>query len=350
MPHATFSRLARLSLLLLVFTSTGCDDPKKEAQLRWREEEVTAKEMDLKKREHAVLDQRREIESLESRVKMKESQLAKREEELTVLEAKAKQAKVLYETRARRGPVPVTTAGRIIVFDAAENEVLFEKDSDKKGAIASTTKIMTALLIIETGDLDKIVTIEEGDTKCAPVRIGLKVGEQYTRRNLLTALMVKSSNDIAQALARDNAGSLAAFKDKMNARAKELGCDNTHFINPNGLPPVDDQEDPFSTARELAKIAAVADKLPDLRAMVKLQEYTFVKASGSKEVLHNTNQVLKSCDYCDVMKTGFTEAAGYCLVATGEKNGKRRIVVVLNGTKEGVWRDAEKLLEWSLKS
>jgi D-alanyl-D-alanine carboxypeptidase (penicillin-binding protein 5/6) len=289
------------------------------------------------------------MEGLEGQIKQKETQIAKREEELTVLEAKAKQAKVIFETRARRGPVPGTSAGRIIVIDPLADEVLFERESDKKGAIASTTKVMTALIIIETGDLDKMVTIEDADTKCAPVRIGLKAGEQYTRRNLLTALMVKSSNDIAQALARDNAGSLESFKAKMNARAKELGCENTHFINPNGLPPVDGQEDPFSTARDLAKIAAIADKLPDLRVMVKLPKYDFVKPDGKIVALENTNHVLRSCEFCDGMKTGYTEAAGYCLVCTGERNGKRRIVVVLNGTHDGVWKDAENLLEWSLK-
>jgi D-alanyl-D-alanine carboxypeptidase (penicillin-binding protein 5/6) len=193
------------------------------------------------------------------------------------------------------------------------------------------------------------MVVEQADTECAPVRMGIKAGERYTRRDLLTALMVKSSNDIAQALARDNAGSLPAFVAKMNAKAKELGCTECRFINPNGLPPVDDQPDPYCTARDLAKIARVADKLPDLREMVKLKTYSFVKGDGKPMLLENTNRVLRTYEFCDGMKTGYTQAAGHCLVASGERDGRRRIVVVLNGSTTGVWKDAQALLEWALR-
>ena len=276
--------------------------------------------------------------------------MALREKELEHLAAEMRAAKVSYETKLKRGPAPDVTAERVIVINPDENETLFERNADRKGAIASTTKILTAIMLVEAGDLDKMVVVEDLDTRCAPVKMGIKKGEQYTRRNLLTALMVKSSNDIARALARDNAGSIENFVAKMNARAKELGCDDCLFINPNGLPPEAGQPDPYCSARDLVKLAAHADKLPDLRAMVKLKSYEFVRADGRKSVLDNTNRVLRTCDYCDGMKTGFTSAAGYCLVATGERSGRRRIVVVLNGTSSGVWRDAELLLLWALKA
>jgi D-alanyl-D-alanine carboxypeptidase (penicillin-binding protein 5/6) len=191
-----------------------------------------------------------------------------------------------------------------------------------------------------------MVTVELPDTQCAPVRIGLKVGDQYTRRDLLTALLVKSSNDIAQALARDNAGSIEAFAARMNDRAAKLGLQNSFFVNPHGLPCEPAQ---YCTARDLSEIAKTVDKLSDIRAMVRLKTYKFEMNDKKTVVLENTNRVLRTRAYCEGMKTGFTEEAGHCLVASGEKNGKRRIVIVLNDTSGSVWKDAEALLEWSFK-
>ena len=345
----------RVSACLRVLTAvsmlglTSCDDPKKEAQIRWREEEIAAKEANLAKREKALLEQRQAAENLQAQIKQQGEALVAREKALADNEEKIKQAKVAWETKLRRGPAPSTTCERVVVVDPASDEVYFERNADKRGPIASTTKIMTALLLVEAGDLDKELTVEKEDTECAPVRIGLKTGETYTRRDLLTALMVKSSNDIAQALARDNAGSIEAFAEKMNQRAKDLGCKNTLYINPHGLPPVKDQPDPFCTPRDLARIAAEADKRPEIREIVKLKNYDFMLGGKKKVALENTNHVLRTCEWCDGMKTGFTEAAGHCLVATGERDGKRRIVVVLNGTSTSVWKDAQSLLEWSLK-
>jgi serine-type D-Ala-D-Ala carboxypeptidase (penicillin-binding protein 5/6) len=160
---------------------------------------------------------------------------------------------------------------------------------------------------------------------------------------------VKSSNDIAQALARDNAGTLEGFVEKMNARCQELGLQNSHYVNPHGLPARNGDE-PFSTARDLAVIARVCDTMPDIRKIVSMQSYRFVKGDGKTMELTNTNRVLRTAGYCDGMKTGYTDAAGYCLVASGERNGRRRIVVVLNDTESGVWRDAQALLDWALKA
>jgi serine-type D-Ala-D-Ala carboxypeptidase (penicillin-binding protein 5/6) len=346
-------RSAALRLLALVaccVSLPGCDDPKREADLRWREEEANAKVVDVARREQEIANQLREIESARMELRQLESRIALREKEVEQLRAEAQRAKVEFETKARRGPAPPTTAARVLVVDAAAPEVpLFERLADKKGAVASTTKIMTGLLLCEAGDLDKIITVEQSDTECAPVRMGIKKGEQYTRRHLLTALMVKSSNDIAQALARDHSGSVEAFVARMNERARELGCKDTLFINPNGLPAVDGQPDPFSTAHDLVLITLAADQMPDLREMVKMKSCWFEKPDGKKVPLENTNRVLRTYEFCDGFKTGYTQAAGYCLVATGEKQGRRRIVIILNGTRDGVWRDAQSLLEWSLK-
>lgn len=336
---------------MLLLSLAACDDPEKAARLKWREEEVNAKEVDLVKREQKLVSERNAIESLQAQIVQREQQVEAQRTQLAAEIEKTKRTRHELEIKQLRGAVPVISADRSIVIDAQSGDVLFEKNADKRGPIASTQKLLTALVIVESGDLDATLTVEQKDTICAPVRIGLKAGQQYTRRDLLTALLVKSSNDIAQALARDNAGSLEAFADKMNERAKKLGLQNSFFVNPHGLPSIGDQKEQYCTARDLSEIAKTVDKLPDVRAMVCQKTYKF-EMPGSKQpvVLDNTNRVLRTNAYCDGMKTGFTEAAGHCLVCSGEKNGKRRIVIVLNDSSTSVWKDAEALLEWALKA
>ena len=343
----TFQKTALLALSTLVCTS--CGDPEKEARLKWREEEVNAKEADLVRRETELSKQKQVIEGQRLDIVSREKMIGLKQKQLDDEIEKTKRVRREIEIKQLRGPIPIVSADRVIIIDPASDEVLWEKNADKRGAIASTTKLLTALLVVETGDLEKLITVEQSDTQCAPVRLGIKAGEQYTRRQLLTAVLVKSSNDIAQALARDNAGSVEAFAAKMNARCKELGLQNSHYVNPHGLPARDENE-PYSTARDLGVIARACDKLPEIRSIVKLQSYDFKWPSGRVTTLSNTNRVLRSASYCDGMKTGYTNAAGYCLVASGERNGRRRIVVVLNDTESRVWRDAEALLDWALKA
>lgn len=343
------SKPFRWITLLALLPLTGCDDPQREQKLKWREEEVNAKEAAIIQRELVITKEKQVMEGTRLDLLAKEKNVTMLQKQLAEELEKTKRVRREIEIRDLRGPIPQINADRVIVVDAGSDEVLFEKNSGKQGAIASTTKLMTALLIVETGDLDKIVTIELGDTQCSPVRIGLKVGEQYTRRQLLTAMLVKSSNDIAQALARDNAGTLEAFVAKMNAKCTELGLQDSHFMNPHGLPTHTDDE-PFSTAHDLSVIAKACDKMEDIRGIVKLRSFSFKWPNGRVTELSNTNRVLRSVSYCDGMKTGYTDAAGYCLVASGERNGRRRIVVVLNDTESGVWRDAQALLDWALKA
>jgi serine-type D-Ala-D-Ala carboxypeptidase (penicillin-binding protein 5/6) len=338
----------RLLLLLTLLLSAGCEDPEREARLRWREEEVNAKETALVRREREMLREREAVESERLALIAKEAEIDKLRAEMAVEVEKMKEARRAFEIKNLRGQPPKITAGRAIVIDPASGEVLFEHNADQRGAIASTQKLLTALLVVERGDLDGIITVEKSDTDCAPVRLGIKEGEKYSRRQLLTALMVKSSNDIAQALARDHSGSVEAFVTAMNAKAAALGLKNSQFENPHGLPSEPPQ---YSTARDLVKIAIAADLNPDIREMVKTKRYVFERAGQSSLTLDNTNRVLHNySSVCDGMKTGFTNAAGYCLVASGEKNGKRRIVVVLNGGKSGVWSDAQALLEWAVRA
>ena len=162
--------------------------------------------------------------------------------------------------------------------------------------------------------------------------------------DLLRALLVKSPNDVARCLARDSAGSVEAFAASMNQRARELGATQSHFVNPNGLP-VPGQ---YSTARDLSIIARAAYANPTIRSIVCMPQLVFRYANGRTRELENTNKVLRRSPYCNGMKTGYTEAAGHCLIASGSRPGRDIIVVVLGDSKAGVWRDASALLSWGL--
>ncbi|HEY4757241.1 MAG TPA: D-alanyl-D-alanine carboxypeptidase family protein [Chthoniobacterales bacterium] len=242
------------------------------------------------------------------------------------------------------GAVPNTRANSVMVVDARTGVVLHEKNADQPRPAASTQKLLTALIVAETGYLDRPVTVEPVDTFAEPVRLNIRAGEIYQRMDLLRALLVKSPNDVARCLARDNAGSIEAFAEKMNAKAQMLGATHSHFLNPNGLP-IPGQ---YSTARDLAVIARAAYQNPTVRSIVCLPQLVFRYANGRTRELENTNKVLKRLPFCNGMKTGYTEAAGHCLIASGSRPGRDIIVVVLGDTKSGVWTDAASLLSWGL--
>ncbi len=240
--------------------------------------------------------------------------------------------------------VPNTRATSVLVVDARTGQVLTEKNADQPRPAASTQKLLTALIVAESGYLDRPVNVEPIDTFAEPVKLNIRPGETYQRIDLLRALLVKSANDLARCLARDNAGSIEAFAEKMNARAQQLGATHSHFLNPNGLP-VPGQ---YSTARDLSVIARAAYANPTIRSIVCLPQLVFRYANGRTRELENTNKVLKRLPFCNGMKTGYTEAAGHCLIASGSRPGRDVIVVVLGDTKSGVWSDAASLLSWGL--
>jgi len=240
---------------------------------------------------------------------------------------------------------PRTRAAAVLVQDARTGEILYEKNADAPRAAASTQKLLTALVVAEDGFLDRSVVVEPADMQAEPVRLNIKAGEVYQRIELLRALLVKSPNDVARCLARDNAGSIELFAEKMNAKARALGAIHSNFVNPNGLP----MPDQYSTARDLAVIARAAYANDTIRSIVCLPKLTFRYANGRMRELTNTNKVLKQVPYCNGMKTGYTEAAGHCLIASGKIPGRDVIVVVLGDSSAGVWRDASALLYWGLK-
>jgi len=240
--------------------------------------------------------------------------------------------------------IPKTTAASVIVVDANSGKILYEKNADQVRPPASTQKLLTALIVAESGFLDRAVTVQPIDTMADPVKLNIKAGDTYQRIDLLRALLVKSPNDVARCLARDNAGSIEAFAEVMNRRAQQLGAVHSHFVNPNGLP-VPGQ---YSSARDLALIARAAYANPTIRSIVCLPQLVFRYANGRTRELENTNKLLRRLPYCNGMKTGYTDAAGKCLIASGTRPGRDVIVVVLGDTSSRVWRDASALLSWSL--
>ncbi len=242
-------------------------------------------------------------------------------------------------------PPPPVAAQSVIVVDPVSGRVLYAKNADIPRPVASTQKIVTALTILQSGGLDKTVTVDRSDEAVEPTKLDLKPGERYTRRDLLKVLMVKSANDVARALARDVGGSQEGFARMMNRTAAELGMRNSHFCNPHGLP--NDRQ--YSTARDMAIAAQAAYRSPLLRSFFATRAYMFRYADGHEKLVENTNKVLKRLPYCDGMKTGTTNAAGRCLVASGQYNGRAAIVVVLHSNTPNVWSDSEKLLRWALE-
>ena len=242
------------------------------------------------------------------------------------------------------GGVPSTRAAAVIVIDARTGEVLYEKNADQQRAAASTQKLLTALIVAERGYLDRQVTVAPIDTYAEPTKLNIKAGETYTRIELLRALLVKSCNDVARCLARDSAGSLEEFAQLMNEKARSLGATNSNFINPNGLP----MPGQYSSARDLSLIARAAYANPTIRSIVSMPNLVFRYADGRTRELENTNKVLKRFPFCNGMKTGYTDAAGHCLISSGARPGRDVIAVVLGDRKPYVWTDSAALLSWAL--
>lgn len=186
-----------------------------------------------------------------------------------------------------------------------------------------------------------MITIQPSDTKVEPTKLGVKAGEKYPRGILLQAVLVKSTNDLAAAVARDYAGSVAAFAEHMNRVAKSLGAESSYFLNPHGLPARQ-----YSTARDMARIAFRAYRNPDLRRMMLTRNMAFRFNSGRVTQLKTTNDLLERSPAFTGMKTGYTIAAGRCLITSATINGREMILVQLGSKTKYIFDDAERLMRW----
>lgn len=244
----------------------------------------------------------------------------------------------------RAAAPPEITAKSAILLDANTGKVLYTKNDSVQRPVASTQKLLTALIVAESGDLEKKVEIEASDTNCEPTKINVKPGQTYTRLQLLNALLVKSGNDVARTLARDNAGSVNAFAEKMTNRIRSLGGTNSNFENPNGLP----AKGQYSTARDMARVARMAYRNPTLREIMRTRYYNFRFSTGNVVPLRNTNRVLRTYSFCNGMKTGYTDLAGHCLISSGSYKGKDVIAVMLGSTKSRIAEESARLLAYGL--
>ncbi len=239
-------------------------------------------------------------------------------------------------------------AKAVCVMDPRTGRVLYGYNENVRRQVASTQKIITALCICDVGDMDHLITIKKEDrektgktwlTKISP-------GEQYTRGAMLRAMLTGSFNNVAYALARDAAGSEDAFATRMNARARRMKMHNSHFANPHGLPGPQ-----YSTARDMAIAGCYAYVNPIIRTCVDATSYNFILNDGETHTMGNTNKLLLHPDlqWVNGMKTGYTNAAGHCLVSSGSLNGRAVVVVILGcPNRPSLWKESERYLRWAM--
>ena len=233
------------------------------------------------------------------------------------------------------------SAKSAVVIDSVSREVLFEKDAHTKRGMASTTKIMTALIALEMLDGKDIVSISSFASGTEGSSIWLSAGEKMSVENLLYGLMLSSGNDAATALAEHTSGSVEAFTQLMNLKAKDFGCTNTNFTNPHGLP----DENHYTTAYELAIISSYAMENDSFCEIVRTKNKQIPwEGHEWNRSLQNHNKLLKMKDYFTGIKTGYTKKDGRCLVSSAESDGRKIIIVTLSAPDD--WNDHIRLSEF----
>ena len=251
---------------------------------------------------------------------------------------------LIYSDRAPALSAAVSARSAVLI-DASSGAVLFEKNSSERLPMASTTKIMTALIILEKMQLDEVVSVPKEATLVEGSSIYLRENEEITVETLLYGLLLESGNDAAHTLAVACSGSIEAFADEMNKKATGLGLQNTCFKNPHGLT----AEGHYTTAYELARITAEAMKNPVFCKIVSTQKMLAPSIDGELTRLFlNHNKLLKYYDGAVGVKTGYTEAAGRCLVSAAEKTGFRFIAVTLNDRDD--WDDHCNMLNFAFEN
>lgn len=237
---------------------------------------------------------------------------------------------------------PDVNSRACVVIDRKTNSVLFGKNENTKKKMASTTKIMTATIIIEKCNLSDTIEISKKAAGTGGSRLGLKTGDKITVLDLLYGLMLRSGNDAAVALAEYAGGDINGFAELMNAKALELGLTNTHFETPHGL----DSNEHYTTAYELAILSNYALNNPTFAKIVGTKNYT-ITINGSPKALSNTNELLGNMEGVYGIKTGFTNGANRCLVTACKKNNIDIICVVLGAdTKKFRTIDSIKLINY----
>ena len=241
---------------------------------------------------------------------------------------------------------PKLNSRAAVIYDRKSKKIIWGKKENEKRPMASTTKIMTAIVVLENANLSDTVTVSKKSAGTGGSRLGLKVGDKITVNNLLYGLLMVSGNDAAVALAEYVGGSVEGFADKMNQKAKELGLENTHFVTPHGL----DMADHYTTALELAEMADYAMNNEKFAQIVNTKNIT-ISINGRSKSLKNTNELLGNLNGVNGVKTGFTNGANRCLVTSVNRDGMNIITVVLGAdTKKDRTNDSVKLIEYAYKN
>jgi D-alanyl-D-alanine carboxypeptidase (penicillin-binding protein 5/6) len=258
---------------------------------------------------------------------------------------------LLLPAIAGLSPVPAVSADEIksraaVVMDAESGKVLFAKNPDLRLMPASTTKLMTALVVLERTDVNDAVTVSARAASAPAIKIGLKKGDTVTIETLLNAALIRSANDAAVALAEAVAGSEEEFVSLMNNKVVDLGLHDTRFINPNGLP----GSGQYVTAYDLAEIMREAVKHPLLKDILATPAAEISTGEGRTTVVRNTNHLLWSDEGLLVGKTGYTREARHCFAAAGKREAGT-VIVALLGTpsRELLWEETEKLLAFGTR-
>ena len=233
-----------------------------------------------------------------------------------------------------------------LIYDRASGNILFEKNGKKQTPMASTTKIMTAIVVLENANLKDTVTIDSKAAGTGGSRLGLKKNDKITVNDLLYGLMLRSGNDAAVALAIHVGGSIDGFAQMMNDKAKEMGLTNSHFVVPHGL----DNAEHYTTAFELAKMADYALNIEKFKEIVSTK-VTTIYINGYAKSINNTNQLLGSVSGVYGVKTGFTNGAGRCLVSSCKRDDLDIITVVIGAdTTKLRTSDTMKLIEYAFNN
>lgn len=244
---------------------------------------------------------------------------------------------------ARANEIDISAASAVVI-DASSGKVLYEKNANERRGFASTTKIMTALVALERGKLSDVVTVSKNAAGVEGSSIYLKEGEKISLENLLYGLMLESGNDAATAIAEHIAKNEEGFVVLMNEKAKEIGAKSTNFTNPHGLA----SEEHYTTAKDLALIAAEALKNPDFSRIVKTKAYKAIREGIGEVTYVNHNKLLSSYEGSIGVKTGFTKATGRCLVSAAERGGLRIVCVTICDGDD--WNDHKRLSDWAFEN
>ena len=236
--------------------------------------------------------------------------------------------------------LPQISAKSAILIESGSGTVIGAKNADEKMPMASTTKIMTALVAIERGDINKTVSVSPAAVGVEGSSVYLYEGERLSLHDLIYAMMLESANDAATAIAIEVGGSVEGFADLMNDKARDLGLTKTHFTNPHGL----DDPEHYTTARELGIIALAAMKNETFKSVVSTYKKTIpLNETEGVRLLINHNKMLKGYSGAIGIKTGYTKKSGRCLVSAAERDGVSLISVTLNAPDD--WQDHSKMLD-----